>query len=176
MGDAVPGEIVASGPFSNKGIVMENAVAATLVKKRYPLYYDAKKNSTLEIDFVTGSSSVNLIEVKSGRNKRSRSLDAMLSEKDRNRRGFKICEGNIETDRNGAVHLPIYAACFLPESAPPEIPPVTGPTEKEIEARLGDYEREDRGDAFKSDRQLRDVEAPSGMVGPSVPAARSRSS
>ncbi len=123
MDDADPGAIVNSDPFSNNGIVMENAVAAALVKNGYNLYYYAKEGSTLEIDFVSHgpSSEVWLIEVKSGRNKRSKSLNTLLGERDRKRTGFKICDGPLEKDENGAIHLPLYGACFLPESRPAEI-------------------------------------------------------
>ncbi|MBQ3685138.1 MAG: ATP-binding protein [Candidatus Methanomethylophilaceae archaeon] len=129
MDDADPGAIVISDPFSNNGIVMENAVASALVKKGYPLYYYAKENSTLEIDFVLNHGEIWLLEVKSGKSKRSKSLNTLLSEKDRKRRGFKVCEGNILGDENGAVHLPLYGACFLPESTVDDILPV-GPAER----------------------------------------------
>ena len=118
------GAIVTVDPFSNNGIVMENAVATALAKKGYPLYYYAKDNSTLEIDFVANTGKVELIEVKSGRNKRSKSLNTLLAEKDRKRMGIKICDGNVEVDDNGAIHLPLYGACFLPE---PEIPDISFP-------------------------------------------------
>ena len=45
-------EIVNGDPFTNNGSLMENAVANALHRKGYPLYYYAKKNSTLEVDFV----------------------------------------------------------------------------------------------------------------------------
>ena len=124
MDDAEPGAIVNSDPFANNGIVMENSVATALVKKGYPLYYYAKEGSTLEIDFVLNRGTVTLLEVKSGRNKRSKSLNTLLGEKDRKRIGYKICEGNVQVDGNGAIHLPLYGACFLPESSIGDIPPV----------------------------------------------------
>ena len=124
MDDADPGAIVNSDPFSNNGIVMENAVATALVKKGFRLYYYAKEGSTLEVDFVINRTSIDLIEVKSGRSKRSKSLNVLLSEKDRNRRGFKICEGNVELDQNGAIHVPLYAACLMEDSKVGDIPAV----------------------------------------------------
>lgn len=124
MGGSTPGAIITSDPFSNNGIVMENAVAAELVKKGYPLYYYAKEGSTLEIDFVMDNGPIQLVEVKSGRNKRSKSLNTLLSEKHRNREGIKICDGNVEMDDKGALHLPLYGACFLPEPLVDYIPPV----------------------------------------------------
>lgn len=124
MKDPNPGTIVNLDPFSNNGSIMENAVAAALVKKRYPLYYYAKENSTLEIDFVIQNGPVQLIEVKSGRNKRSKSLNTLLAEKHRNREGLKICDGKVEVDENGAIHLPLYGACFIPDFEIVDIPPV----------------------------------------------------
>ncbi|MBR6205430.1 MAG: adenosylcobinamide amidohydrolase [Candidatus Methanomethylophilaceae archaeon] len=40
------------------------------------------------------------------------------------RTGFKLAEGNVSVDDNGAVHLPLYGACFLDESAVAEIGPL----------------------------------------------------
>lgn len=78
------------------------------------LSYYAKKNSTLKIDFVIemGGAPV-LMEVKSGRNKRAKSLRTMMQEKDRNRIGYKVMDSNIGTDENGIIHLPLYAPCFF---------------------------------------------------------------
>lgn len=53
--------------------------------------------------------------MKSGKDKRSKSLNILLKEKDRRRTGIKLADGNIFTDDNGAVHLPLYGACFLKE-------------------------------------------------------------
>lgn len=53
MSDSDPIDIVLRDPYSNNGAVMECAVASALVKKEYPLYYYSKRNSLLEIDFVT---------------------------------------------------------------------------------------------------------------------------
>lgn len=118
-------EIVNGDPFTNNGSLMENAVANALHRKGYPLYYYAKKNSTLEVDFVMKyDNKVCITEVKSGRNKRSKSLNTLLSEKDRNRMGFKVCDGNVETDSNGAIHLPLYGACLIHEQPIPKIEPL----------------------------------------------------
>ena len=138
MKDPNPGAIVNLDPFSNNGSIMENAVAAALVKKGYPLYYYAKENSTLEIDFVIQNGPVQLIEVKSGRNKRSKSLNTLLAEKHRNREGLKICDGKVEVDGNGAIHLPLYGACFIPDFEIIDIPPV--------EAVLGGLKNRASGD------------------------------
>ena len=95
---------------------MECAVASALMKNGYPLYYYSKPDSTLEIDFVTESEGTPLlIEVKSGRNKRAKSMSTLMREKDRKRKGYKIMGSNIETDDLGIVHLPLYAPCFFKE-------------------------------------------------------------
>ena len=123
MDDADSNAIVNLDPYSNNGIVMENSIASMLVCKGYPLYYYAKIDSTLEIDFVIHDhSTIGLIEVKSGKNKRSKSLNTLLKEKDRNRKGYKVCKGNVSIDENGAIHLPLYGVAFLDESCPPDVP------------------------------------------------------
>ncbi len=116
-------DIVLRDPFSNNGAVIECAVAAALVKKDYPLYYYQKRNSTLEIDFITPMEGTPvLIEVKSGRNRKSKSLSTLMDEKDRKRTGCRISENNITTDEKGIVHLPLYAPSFFEDSSVPKIP------------------------------------------------------
>ena len=88
-----PADIVLRDPYSNNGAMMECAVASALVKKKYPLYYYSKPDSTLEIDFVIESEGTPiLMEVKSGRNKRAKSMITLMSEKSRKRRGCKIMD------------------------------------------------------------------------------------
>ena len=118
-----PADIVLRDPYSNNGAVMECAVASALMKNGYPLYYYSKPDSTLEIDFVTESEGTPLlIEVKSGRNKRAKSMSTLMREKDRKRKGYKIMGSNIETDDLGIVHLPLYAPCFFKEVKTSDIP------------------------------------------------------
>jgi len=124
MDDADPGAIVTSDAFANNGIILKNAVAMTLVKKGYPLYYFAKENSTAEVDFILNQEHITLIEVKSRKYKRSRSLNQVLSEKPEGRKEYKIYEGNVSTDVKGVIHLPLYSASFLKESSVSNIPPV----------------------------------------------------
>ncbi|MBR7152825.1 MAG: ATP-binding protein [Candidatus Methanomethylophilaceae archaeon] len=118
-----PADIVLKDPYSNNGAVIECAVASALVKKGYPLYYYSKPDSTLEIDFVTEFEGTPiLMEVKSGRNKRAKSLSTLMKEKDRKRKGYKVMDSNIETDDLGIVHLPLYAPCFFKDVTTPGIP------------------------------------------------------
>ena len=115
-------EIVTGDPFTNNGRLMENAIADALVSKGYPLYYHAKKDSTLELDFVMkNKGKVCILEVKSGKKKRSRSLSTVLSEKNRNRMGIKVCNNNVMVDVNGVTHLPLYGPSFLEEPPTPVI-------------------------------------------------------
>ena len=118
-----PADIVLRDPYSNNGAVMECAVASALVKNGYPLYYYSKTDSTLEIDFVTESEGTPLlIEVKSGRNKRAKSMSVLMNEKNRKRRGIKIMNSNIDIDDQGVIHLPLYAPCFFRKVAVSDIP------------------------------------------------------
>jgi len=63
-----------------------------------------------------------LIEVKSGRNKRSKSLNTLMSEKNRNRVGYKIMDTNIEYDENGILHLPLYAISLMDDREEHQLP------------------------------------------------------
>lgn len=115
-------EIITDDPFTNKGTVMENAIAVALIAKGYPLFHYAKKNSTLEVDFVIRyKDSTCILEIKSGRKKRSKSLNTLLAEKDRKRIGYKVCTGNVSRDDNGAVHIPLYGPSLLMEKPLPVV-------------------------------------------------------
>ena len=123
--DADIDSLVNRDPYANNGAFLENAIASALMKLGYDLRFYEKEGSTLEIDFLINiEGTVNLLEIKSGRNKRSKSLNTLLAEKNRKRIGFKLADGNVFTDENGAIHLPLYGACFLKESAVSEIGPL----------------------------------------------------
>ena len=118
-------EVVTGDPFTNNGILMKNATADALASKGYPLYHHAKKDSTLEVDFVLKyHGKVCIDEIKSGKHKRSRSVNTLLSEKNRNRLSVKVCNNNVMTDANGIIHLPLYGPAFIEESGVPMIPKV----------------------------------------------------
>lgn len=119
-----PADIVLRDIYSNHGAFMECAIAGALHKKGYPLYFYAKSNSTLEVDFVLrDGQDVVLLEVKSGKNKRSRSLTLLMSEKNRRRVGIKVMESNVETV-NGIIKMPLFAPAFFRDAEVPDIPPV----------------------------------------------------
>ncbi len=63
-----------------------------------------------------------MIDVKSGRNKRSKSLNTLMSEKNRNRVGYKIMDTNIEYDENGILHLPLYAISLMDDREEHQLP------------------------------------------------------
>lgn len=135
-----PIDIVMRDPFSNFGAVMECAVCSALVKKGYHVYYYSKRNSTLEIDFVIESGGTPmLMEVKSGRDRRAKSLTTLMAERDRKRIGCKIMDSNIEVDGKGIIHYPLYAPCFFGEVMVPDIP--GPPSAEEVNRRF----REMRG-------------------------------
>ena len=132
-------EIMIGDPFTNNGMLMENATADALACKGHPLYYHAKKDSSLEVDFVFRyKGKICIAEIKSGKHKRSRSLSTLLSEKNRNRVGVKICNNNIMTDVNGVLHLPLYGPSFLEE---PDVPFIESIDVNEINERYeGSYD------------------------------------
>lgn len=132
-------EIVIGDPFTNNGMLMENATADALACKGHPLYYHAKEGSSLEVDFVLRyKGKICIAEIKSGKHKRSRSLSTLLSEKNRNRVGVKICNNNIMTDVNGVLHLPLYGPSFLEE---PDVPSIESIDVNEINERYeGSYD------------------------------------
>ena len=145
MEDADIDAIVNRDPYANNGAFIENAVACALVKRGYALRFYEKPDSTLEIDFVLNiGGTVNLLEVKSGRNKKSKSLSTLMAEKDRNRVGIKLTEGDILTDGKGIVHLPLYAACFLEENTVAEIGPLDPSSVNARFKELGEMTEKDK--------------------------------
>ena len=124
MEDVDPAAVAIGDPYINHGAIMENAILSDILKKGYKPFYYSKKNSTLEIDFVMSRNNrVDLIEVKSGVNKRAKSLKTLMDQKIDNRDGFKVMIGNILTEDNGIVHLPLYAFSMIEPKKIENIPP-----------------------------------------------------
>ncbi|MCL2607563.1 MAG: AAA family ATPase [Methanomassiliicoccaceae archaeon] len=97
----------------NEGAVMENIAADMLTKEGYEIFY-FEKNGTLEIDFVLNLNGVaTAIEVKSGNNKQSKSLNSLMSDKYKVKRGIKLQNNNTFVDDRGVEHYPIFAAAFM---------------------------------------------------------------
>ena len=95
---------------SNKGPLGENLVATCL--HRYgirPFYY---KKKTTEVDFVTDFDGImTAIEVKTGKDLRSKSLDSVMRD-GRIERGIKLGTENICVDGKGVECYPLFAAGF----------------------------------------------------------------
>ena len=139
MEDVDPASVAIGDPYINHGAIMENAILSDILKKGYKPFYYSKKNSTLEIDFVMSRDNrVDLIEVKSGMNKRAKSLKTLMGHKVNNRDGFKVMIGNVLTEDNGIVHLPLYAFSMIEPRKVENIPPATDP--EEMNRRFRDSE------------------------------------
>ncbi|MDO5862290.1 MAG: AAA family ATPase [Thermoplasmata archaeon] len=95
------------------GAVTENCVAACIDRAGKVPYYFEKK-SKLEIDFVEYTKAgVAAIEVKSGENRTSKSLDALEENGYKAGARIKLEHGDIWTDDDGILHLPLWAAGFF---------------------------------------------------------------
>lgn len=111
MDEAVSDAIIRGDSRTNKGAIMENLIGECLTKCRHSLYY--LDDGSLEIDFITTMRNmVTAIEVKSGNNTRSRSLDSVRNKHGVKRR-MKFEKTNIEVDENGIEHYPLFAAAFI---------------------------------------------------------------
>ena len=130
MEDVDPAAVAIGDPYINHGAIMENAILSDILKKGYRPFYYSKRNSTLEIDFVLSRNNrIDLIEVKSGMNKRAKSLKTLIEQKIDNRDGFKVMIGNVLTEDNGIVHLPLYALSMIEPRKVENIPPALDPEE-----------------------------------------------
>jgi len=97
----------------NKGGIAENMLAEVLAKKGITLTY-FEKSGKLETDFILNiDGTVTVLEVKSGNNKRSKSLGIVMSEKYKLKRGIKLENTNVYVDEKGVEHYPLFAASFL---------------------------------------------------------------
>jgi len=97
----------------NEGAVMENMAADMLSKNEYNLTY-FEKNGSLEIDFILNLNGiVSAIEVKSGVNRRAKSLNVLMSPKYNVKRGMMLETRNIFVDEKGVEHYPMFAAAFM---------------------------------------------------------------
>ncbi|MCQ2070860.1 MAG: DUF4143 domain-containing protein, partial [archaeon] len=114
-------EIVVNDPYVNNGAFLESAVACALHSAGFPLRFFRNKDSTMELDFVISKNNgLNVIEVESGRKKRSSSLLKAMSTYS-GTHALKISGGNIFVDGNGVLHLPLFALWFY-ENTVPTIP------------------------------------------------------
>jgi len=98
----------------NEGAIVENALADAFVKKGYQLhYYDRKKPTSMEIDFVIQRNSrIQIIEAKSGIDfEKHDSLDQLLKEQSIDT-PMVLCADNIH-EKDGILYLPYYLCSFL---------------------------------------------------------------
>ncbi len=98
---------------NTKGGIYECATADALYKKGYQLYFYKNETAKREIDFIIQKDGeVMPIEVKSG-NQRANSMKALMKDSGDISRGYKFTDGNIGTDEDGVVTLPLYMAAFV---------------------------------------------------------------
>ena len=94
-----------------KGGIYENLFADFLMKKRLPLYYYKKDDSSVEIEFVLTSGTSPLpVEIKS-KNGRTLSLNTVLTWQGISF-GYKFGNCNVGIDGN-KISMPLYLAMFL---------------------------------------------------------------
>lgn len=140
MKDMNPTSIILGDPFAAHSAVLENSILSDLLKLGYRPFHHSKRNSTLEIAFVIGDRGrVRLIEVRSRQDGRAKALRTLMGQKADDRDGFKVMLGNILTEDNGIVHLPIYAFGLMEPKTIENIPPA--PDAGEINRVLEQYKR-----------------------------------
>lgn len=98
-----------------KGAFYENIIAVCLSACGQPLYYFSPSD-TLEIDFViTYNGKPCIVEVKSGENTKSKSLNTVLSNtKYKVSKAIRFSRNNVGEEGN-ILSLPLYMAIFLKE-------------------------------------------------------------
>ena len=105
--------ILSGDVYVNKGAIIENVTAQSLVSSGFGLHFYAKEKSERELDFVIKyKGMVTGLEVKSGRNKNSKSLLLSLMDGTLDA-GIKIADFKVEKDVNGVQHLPLFSPAFM---------------------------------------------------------------
>lgn len=98
---------------NTKGGLYECAIADALYKKGYSLFFYKNESSQKEIDMIIQKNGqVIPIEVKSG-NTRATSLNNLVNSRKDIPYGYKFIDGNIGTNEEGVIALPLYMASFL---------------------------------------------------------------
>lgn len=125
LGDGSRAAVDAGDYGMNEGGVMENAVANMIERCGFGLYYlerDRRREDgtrdRIEVDFIVDmGGTVTAVEVKSGRNRRSASLNKLLDDERYRAYGIgrlmKLERSNIFTDERGVEHYPLFAAAFM---------------------------------------------------------------
>ena len=115
-GDSAVIAIHSSDYGYNLGALTENVVAESLVKCGFEIFYYQNKNgkNRMEIDFVVSvPSGAVAIEVKSGKSRDSPSIDRVCTVFREVAHRVKLENGNISTDEEGMIHLPLFASAFM---------------------------------------------------------------
>lgn len=135
LGPNVASAIVNGDFYINNGAIMENVVAESLIKKGYTIYFFLKERRKtpdgkvvrggMELDFVVNlNGSVTAFEVKSGNDRRSRSINRLPESGYRVDRRIKLANSNIMTDASGLEHYPLFTVSFMEGCRAPDIGPV----------------------------------------------------
>lgn len=100
--------------YINEGAILEN-VCAEEIKTRYNDVMHYEKKSQLEIDFILNIDGViTAIEVKSGNNKQSKSLNSIVNNYKTVSRYIKLeKDANIYVDDLGIEHYPLFMMMFI---------------------------------------------------------------
>ncbi len=110
MDDDIVKAVIKGDTKVNKGAITENAVAENLLKCGFDLHYFS--TASMGIDFIVSMhGSPVAIEVKSGNNRRSKSLTSIKENYHVNRR-MKFENTNILTTEDGVEHYPLFASAF----------------------------------------------------------------
>ena len=100
--------------YVNEGALLENVCASELSTRYNKILYYEKK-SKLEIDFILNIDGyVVALEVKSGNNRQSKSLDSMINNYKTVERYIKLENDNkIYVDKKNIEHYPLFMIMFL---------------------------------------------------------------
>lgn len=112
--DGIQSEVLNGNIEINEGAIVENALAEAFVKKGMKLhYFDRKKPTSMEIDFVLQNrSKILVLEAKSGSDfEKHDSLDRLIREQNV-QNPVVFCIDNIHM-KDGILYLPYYLCSFL---------------------------------------------------------------
>lgn len=109
--DNVADKILSGDLNVNRGAIAENFVAGALDLQGRGLMFYGNRSKRVETDYVTEMNGhIAAIEVKSGRNTRSASLNKVIGD---DVEGIMFETRNIFVDDKGVKHYPLFAAAFL---------------------------------------------------------------
>jgi len=98
---------------NTKGGLYECAIADTLYKKGFPLYFYKNESKKREIDFIIQvNEQVVPVEVKSG-NTKAKSLNTIIKNQNGINYAYKFVDRNIGYNDDGVITLPLYMAAFF---------------------------------------------------------------